>query len=652
MLPLAGIKVIEIAQNLSGPYAAEILATLGADVLKVERPGGDDARGWGPPFTAGASTTFQTVNRNKRSVTLDLTQPPDRDRLHALVAEADVLVQNLRPGSLDALGFDAASLRAAHPRLVYCSVWAFGAVGPMRNTPGYEPIVQAFSGLFGLNGSADAPPARVGVQVLDLGTGLWAALGCVAALHRRTATGEGAVVDTSLLETAMGWMSVSFAGFAKSGVLPIRHRSGNPKIVVFEALPTADAELVVAAANDRLFAKLCHALGQPGWAADPRYATNASRVNHKAEIIGAIGAVHAHPAVPPLVRRVRRRGHPVCPDQRPRRAAGRPAGGGAGHPAAHPGPRHPHRRPARQLRRRAARHAHRRPAAGGARCSHLTCWPAAARWSPAAAPGSGSPSAPASWSSAPPWSSAAAGSRCWKGAADALRETHPGADITTIGCDIRDPAQVEAMLDTIWQARPLDILVNNAAGNFLAQSHRLSTRAVDAVLGIVLHGSAYCTLGCGRRWIAEGRPGTVLSVLTLSALTGAAFTLPSAMAKAGVLAMTRSLAVEWGPKGIRCVAVAPRRVPHARRRCRAGTTGPGAAAGHPHRPARPRRPTCGTDERLRVPGVGPRQLRQRGLPGRGWRQAPVVRLGAERHRHAAALDRCAVGTRYAPTRGK
>ena len=291
MLPLTGIKVVEIAQNLAGPYAAEILATLGADVLKVERPGGDDARGWGPPFTNGAATTFQTVNRNKRSITLDLKQPADCERLRGLIAEADVLVQNLRPGALDALGFDAASLRAAHPRLVYCSLWAFGAVGPMRLNPGYEPMVQAFAGLFSLNGSADAPPARVGVQVLDLGTGLWAALGCIAALYRRVSTGEGAVVDASLLETALGWMSVSFAGFAKTGVMPVRHRSGNPKIVVFEALPTADIELVVAAANDRLFAKLCHVLGRPDWAADPRYASNASRVSHKAEIIGAIGDV-------------------------------------------------------------------------------------------------------------------------------------------------------------------------------------------------------------------------------------------------------------------------------------------------------------------------------------------------------------------------
>lgn len=148
-------------------------------------------------------------------------------------------------------------------------------------------------------------------------------------------------------------------------------------------------------------------------------------------------------------------------------------------------------------------------------------------------------------------------------AAVAMRESCPGAEVTVIRCDVRDPAEVEAMLDTIWADRPLDVLVNNAAGNFLAQSHRLSVRAVDAVLGIVLHGSAYCTLGCGRRWIAAGRGGTVLSILTLSALTGAAFTVPSAMAKAGVLAMTQSLAVEWGPHGIRCVAVAPGAFPTA-----------------------------------------------------------------------------------------
>ncbi len=379
MLPLAGIKVVEVAQNLAGPYAAEILATLGADVVKVERPGGDDARGWGPPFTAGAATTFHTVNRNKRSVTLDLRQPAACAQLHALIADADVLVQNLRPGALDALGFDAASLRAAHPRLVYCSLWAFGAVGPMRLDPGYEPMVQAFSGLFSLNGDAAAPPARVGVQVLDLGTGMWAALGCIAALFRRTTTGEGAVVDASLLETAMGWMSVPFAGFAKTGEMPVRHRSGNPKIVVFEALPTADRELVVAAANDRLFAKLCATLGLAGWAADPRFASNAGRVACKDEIIGTRRRRDANPPVGALVAAVQGGRRAVRADQPAWRPAGRSAGGGAGHAADHPRAGYPHGRTAAELRWGAPGHAHRRAAAGGCRCSSLTCWRAAAR---------------------------------------------------------------------------------------------------------------------------------------------------------------------------------------------------------------------------------------------------------------------------------
>jgi crotonobetainyl-CoA:carnitine CoA-transferase CaiB-like acyl-CoA transferase len=313
MLPLAGIKVIEIAQNLSGPYAAEILATLGADVLKIERPGGDDARGWGPPFVQGAAAAFQTVNRNKRAITLDLKLQEDRDSLHALLREADVLVQNLRAGSLDELGFDAATLRKANPRLVYCSLWAFGANGPMRMEPGYEPMVQAFSGLFGLNGTADGPPARVGVQLLDLGSGMWTALGCIAALFRRASTGEGCVVDTSLFETALGWMSVPFAAYAPTGVVPERHRSGSSKLVVFEALPTADRELVVAAANDRLFAKLAHVLGRHEWATDPRYGSNAGRVEHKTELISTIAEIMARQSSAYWSEQFRAAGVPFAP---------------------------------------------------------------------------------------------------------------------------------------------------------------------------------------------------------------------------------------------------------------------------------------------------------------------------------------------------
>lgn len=281
MLPLQGVKVVELGQNLAGPFAAEIMAMLGAEVVKIERPEGDDARGWGPPFHAGIACTFHTMNRNKRSVVLDLKDAASIAWLHGFLAGRDILVHNMRPGAMDALGLDATTLRAAHPRLIYCALHAFGAKGPLRLKPGYEPILQAFSGMFSVNGTADGPPSRVGMQVLDLGTGVWAALGCLAALQRRHLTGEGCVVDTSLLETALGWMTVIFAGFNETGVQPPRHRTGNPKLIVFQAFDTADGEIVVAAANDRLFASFTRVLGHPEWGADARFRTNADRIAHR-----------------------------------------------------------------------------------------------------------------------------------------------------------------------------------------------------------------------------------------------------------------------------------------------------------------------------------------------------------------------------------
>lgn len=290
--PLKGIRVVEIAQNIAGPYAGEILSALGADVVKVERPGtGDDARGWGPPFWRGTATTFQAMNHGKKSITLDLKDPADLQWLHGFVAEADVFVQNMRPGALAELQLGPELLCAANPRLVYCALTAFGHKGPKQLAPGYEPMVQAYAGLFSVNGTEDGPPARVGMQVLDLGSGIWAALGCIAALFQRTATGRGCVVDTSLFETALGWLQVSMAGFQATGQQPARHRSGNPNVVVFQALPTADGEVVVAAANDRLFAKLARLVGHAEWAADPRYASNALRVQHKAELLPPLQAL-------------------------------------------------------------------------------------------------------------------------------------------------------------------------------------------------------------------------------------------------------------------------------------------------------------------------------------------------------------------------
>jgi crotonobetainyl-CoA:carnitine CoA-transferase CaiB-like acyl-CoA transferase len=291
-LPLAGIKVVEIAQNIAGPYASEILAMLGADVVKIERPeGGDDARGWGPPFLDGMATTFHTMNRNKRGITVDLKDAAAIAWLKDYVGKCDVLIQNLRPGVMNELGLDSDSLLAANPRLVYCSLWAFGHKGPMHLRPGYEPIIQAFAGIFSVNGSADGPPTRVGMQILDLGTGVWAALGCLAALFRRQGTGRGGVVDTSLFETALGWLGVHFAGFSVSDQLPKRDRSGNPRVVVFQSFETSDGEIVVAAANDRLFAKLAREVGHPEWGKDPRFASNALRVANRDQVIPQLESI-------------------------------------------------------------------------------------------------------------------------------------------------------------------------------------------------------------------------------------------------------------------------------------------------------------------------------------------------------------------------
>jgi crotonobetainyl-CoA:carnitine CoA-transferase CaiB-like acyl-CoA transferase len=313
-LPLAGVRVIEIAQNIAGPYAAEILGRLGAEVIKIERPeGGDDCRGWGPPFFEGAATTFHACNHGKKGVTLDLKDPQAIAWIKDQVRQSDVLIQNLRPGVVDELGIGPEVLRAVNPRLIYTSLWAFGHVGPMKLNPGYEPMIQAFSGIFSVNGTADGPPSRVGMQILDLGTGVWAALATLAALFQRQSSGQGCTVDASLLETAFGWLGMLMAGFGVSGEQPVRHRTGNPRVVVFQAFEASDGEIVVAAANDRLFAKLARELGRPDWAADPRFATNALRFKHKPELIPAMSEIFRTQTVTQWVERLEAAGVPCSP---------------------------------------------------------------------------------------------------------------------------------------------------------------------------------------------------------------------------------------------------------------------------------------------------------------------------------------------------
>ena len=288
-LPLDGISVIEFGQNLAGPFAAEILAHLGADVVKVERPGaGDDARSWGPPFGHGTSASFHAMNVNKRSIAVDLKDAGELARLKTLIGRADVIVQNMRPGSMEELGLGADALRAEFPQLIYCSLWAFGRTGPRRLQPGYEPMVQAFSSLMWLSGDEGDPPTRMGTSVLDFGTGMWAAMGVLAALEQRHRTGQGCVVDTSLFETALAWLTGHYASFNLSGEAPTRHRTGSRRLVVFQGFETTNGPVVVAAGNDRLFAKLAQVLGPPEWAKDPRFATNPERVRNREVLVPMI----------------------------------------------------------------------------------------------------------------------------------------------------------------------------------------------------------------------------------------------------------------------------------------------------------------------------------------------------------------------------
>ncbi len=291
-LPLDGIRVVEVASAFAGPFAAEILAHMGADVVKVERPeGGDDARAWGPPFWQGTSPAYLAMNANKRGITVDLKDKQALGWLADFIAERDVLIQNLRPGLIEELGLGPEALLARNPRLIYCSLWAFGNRGPLRLRPGYEPMVQAFAGLMSLNGEEGGPPTRIGTSVLDFGTGMWAAIGTLAALVRRQHTGRGGVVDTSLFETAFGWLTAHFAGFRASGELPQRHRTGSNRVVPFEAFETKTGPIVVAAGNDRLFAKFANELGHPEWPTDTRFATNPQRFANKSVLLAEIRTI-------------------------------------------------------------------------------------------------------------------------------------------------------------------------------------------------------------------------------------------------------------------------------------------------------------------------------------------------------------------------
>lgn len=279
---LQGLKVIELGQVLAGPFAGAIFADLGADVLKIERPEtGDDARRMGPDFRHGDALTFHIFNRGKRSAAIDLASPDGKATLETHLQTADILVHNLRPGVAQALGIDGPNLTARHPRLIYGEISAFGPTGPRAANPGFEPLIQAWSGLSSLNGGEGDPPIRSAASLCDQGSAMWLVIGVLGLLHRRTLTGQGGIVQTSLLEAALAWGAQKIDSYINTGELPARHRSGHPGMAPYEAFDAADGPFIICAGNDRLFAKLAAILDRPEWITNPAYATNRARLLNK-----------------------------------------------------------------------------------------------------------------------------------------------------------------------------------------------------------------------------------------------------------------------------------------------------------------------------------------------------------------------------------
>jgi crotonobetainyl-CoA:carnitine CoA-transferase CaiB-like acyl-CoA transferase len=278
--PLSGIVVADFSRVLAGPYCTMLLADLGAEVIKVESPAGDDTRHWVPPVRDGVGTYFLAINRNKRSIVLDLAAPDDLEVAHALSARADVFINNFRPGGLRRFGLDYDAVAERNPRSIYCSISGFGSAGGAA-LPGYDLLVQGMSGLMDLTGDPDGPAYRAGISVFDVMTGLHSAIGILAALHHRDETGVGQLIETNLLSTALSTLVNQTSAYVAGGVVP--HRMGNAHLSLFpyEPMPTGDGDLIVVAGNDGQFGKLCRALDRPDLAADPRFATVGQRNDNR-----------------------------------------------------------------------------------------------------------------------------------------------------------------------------------------------------------------------------------------------------------------------------------------------------------------------------------------------------------------------------------
>ncbi len=288
MTPLDGIKVVELARILAGPWAGQTLADLGADVIKVEAPEGDDTRRWGPPFIErDADTTaayFYATNRGKRSVTCDFRTPEGQAQVRALVADADVLIENFKVGGLAKYGLDYASLRAVNPKLIYCSITGFGQTGPYAHRAGYDFIIQGMAGLMSVTGEPDGQPQKVGVAVTDIFTGVYAATAILAALVLRGRTGEGQHIDMALMDVATSVMANQAMNYLATGTAPGRMGNAHPNLAPYAVFDCADGWIILATGNDAQYRRLCTVLNLPDMAIDADYATNATRIAHRTEM--------------------------------------------------------------------------------------------------------------------------------------------------------------------------------------------------------------------------------------------------------------------------------------------------------------------------------------------------------------------------------
>ncbi|MGX1744484.1 CaiB/BaiF CoA transferase family protein [Bosea sp. NPDC055353] len=307
---LSGLKVVDLTQNVAGPFCTQVLGDMGATVIKVERPGrGDDTRDW-PPQHGDQSATFLALNRNKSSICLDLDHPEGLAVLKRLAADADVIIHSMKPGSAESRGLGHADLAASNPRLIYCAISAFGQAGPLAALPGYDPLMQAFTGIMSTTGNEGDAPVRVAVSLIDLGTGMWAALGVLAGVIERGRSGRGMLVEASLLDTGIGWMSVFVATYLATGTLPQKLGSGMAMAAPYQLFPARDGHVFIAAGNDGLFERVCGGLDCRELVADMRFATNTARVANREALVAAISAVTQQLPAADIVSRLRAAGAP------------------------------------------------------------------------------------------------------------------------------------------------------------------------------------------------------------------------------------------------------------------------------------------------------------------------------------------------------